>query len=266
MPFNRAVVFPAIAAVLGKSLTVARRSGLEAIFDAWEREPRAVAVCQLAYVLATAWHETAHTFQPIAEYGGTEYKRRLYDVTGNNPSRARLMGNMVAGDGVLYAGRGYVQLTWKVNYERAGKAVGVDLVTYPDRAMEPEIAARILVVGMIEGWFTGKKLADYISGAEVDYRSARRIINGTDQAAKIASYASRIEDALMIDVAPPLLREGAQGAAVAVIQSVLGVTVDDDFGPVTKRAVMAFQGRNALDGDGVVGSATWAALKVNMEG
>ncbi|MGH2340630.1 peptidoglycan-binding protein [Segnochrobactraceae bacterium EtOH-i3] len=266
MPFNRAVVFPAIAAALGKPLTAARRSGLNAIFDAWERESRATSLRQLAYVLATPWHETNQTLQPIAEYGGNEYKRRLYDVTGSNPSRARLMGNTAAGDGVLYAGRGYVQLTWKVNYERAGKAVGVDLVTYPDLAMEPEIAARILVVGMVEGWFTGKKLSDYITGESADYRNARRIINGTDQADKIAAYATRIEAALRVDADPPLLREGMQGAAVAVIQSVLGVTVDDDFGPATKRAVMAFQSRKGLESDGVVGRATWAALKTMMEG
>jgi putative chitinase len=47
--------------------------------------------------------------------------------------------------------------------------------------------------GMRHGSFTGKKLSDYISGAQLDYRGARRIINGHDQAALIAAYAANIE-------------------------------------------------------------------------
>ncbi|MGV6876802.1 glycoside hydrolase family 19 protein [Pseudochelatococcus sp. B33] len=149
-----------------------------------------------AYALATAYHETATTMQPIKERGGRDYYMRLYDVTGQNPARARSMGNTRPGDGALYCGRGYVQLTWKVNYEKASHVTGVDLVAEPDRAMEPDIAAQVLRSGMEEGWFTGKGLADYLSGGRRDYVNARRIINGTDKAEAIAVYARKFEAAL----------------------------------------------------------------------
>lgn len=152
---------------------------------------------EAAYVLATAWWETARTMQPISEMGGNAYFTRMYDVTGSRPDLARRMGNTRAGDGIKYRGRGYVQLTWRVNYERAGRELGVDLVSNPDRAMEPAIAARIMADGMREGWFTGKKLRDYIKpGSSPNFIGARRIINGTDKDDEIAAIARLFLQAL----------------------------------------------------------------------
>ena len=143
-----------------------------------------------AYGLATAYHETAGTMQPIREYGSREYLRNNYDVTGRRPATARKMGNTAPGDGVKYAGRGYVQLTWKSNYIKAGKALNRHLEDKPDDAMLPDVAARIMVEGMEHGWFTGAKLGDFIrAGSAPDFKGARRIINGTDKAALIAGYA-----------------------------------------------------------------------------
>jgi hypothetical protein len=131
---------------------------------------------QCAYVLATAWHETAHTMKPVREYGGEKYlkAKRYYP----------------------YVGMGYVQLTWKENYEKAGKRFGVDFVKHPKYLLKPEYAAPILVVGMQEGWFTGKKLADYMTLRKSDFRGARRIVNGLDKADLIANYAKQF-DALL---------------------------------------------------------------------
>ena len=80
-----------------------------------------------------------------------------------------------------------MQLTHAANYEKAGKALGIDLVANPSRAMEPTVSAAILVRGMMEGWFTGKRLSDYPH----DFIEARRIVNGTDKAQLIAGYADR---------------------------------------------------------------------------
>lgn len=140
-----------------------------------------------AYGLATAWPETAFTMQPIHEYGGPAYFKRRYDIEGSKPALARDLGNIHPGDGVKYAGRGYVQITGRTNYRRFG------IEDAPDDALKPDVAARIMVEGMTKGSFTGKKLADYLPG---DYVNARRIINGTDNAEKIAGYARAFEAAL----------------------------------------------------------------------
>lgn len=149
-----------------------------------------------AYGLATAFHETAGTMQPIRERGSDAYLRRMYDVQGDRRDMARQHGNTHPGDGARYCGRGYVQLTWRNNYIKAGEAVGVDLEGQPDKAMDPDIAARILVWGMGGGHFTGRKLADYITPNACDFFNARRIINSLDRAADVAGYARTFLSAL----------------------------------------------------------------------
>ncbi len=129
---------------------------------------------QLAYVLATAWHETAHTMAPIAERGSRSYFDK-YDGRGS-------LGNIERGDGYRYRGRGFVQITGRRNYALYG------LADRPDDALKPEIAARIAIDGMVKGKFTGRKLADYFGDGKVDPVGARAIINGTDRARLIASH------------------------------------------------------------------------------
>lgn len=171
--------------------------GSEAILKALEGLP----VAYVAYALATAWHETAHTMQPIKEYGGDAYFFRMYDRAGNRPHVARRLGNTRDGDGVKYAGRGYVQLTGRQNYERAGLKLNKRLSSYPDMALRPDIAAAIMREGMLEGWFTARKFSTYLphcspAGRE-EFRKARRIINGSDKDRQIAGYALTFQDALL---------------------------------------------------------------------
>lgn len=148
----------------------------------------------LAYGLATAWHESR--LMPIHEAGGPKYLAK-YD-TGE---LARRLGNTpeADGDGIKYAGRGLVQLTGLANYRKAGKYLGLDLVSDPDLALVPVNAAKILVWGMETGAFTARKLSDFIGerGTIPDFINARRIINGTDKAGVIAEYASSIQDAII---------------------------------------------------------------------
>jgi hypothetical protein len=100
-------------------------------------------------------------------------------------------------------GRGYVQLTWAKNYARADDELdlGGKLISNEDLALQPDIAARIMVHGMEGGWFTGKSLKDYLplagrAGFDA-YTQARRIINGQDRAANIAKEAQQFEEALV---------------------------------------------------------------------
>lgn len=134
---------------------------------------------QTAYILATAYWETARTMEPVVEaYWLSEQWRkenlRYYP----------------------FHGRGYVQLTWEANYIKAGKVLGIDFVAEPDRLLEPDNAARILVQGSMQGWFTGKKIADYITLQKSDFRNARRVINGMDKASEIAKIARDYDTAL----------------------------------------------------------------------
>ena len=173
--------------------------GLNILLDA----TKALSVKHRAYVLATAWHETgpedtALHMTPRREIWGPTEAQQRYE------GRADL-GNTVAGDGFRFLGRGYVQITGRSNYRRASRLVGQDLLATPSLAQRPEIASVIIVDGMVKGWFTGKGLADCESFVDM-----RRVVNGTDQAAKIADYAIKFEDALRavpqpdVVLAPPL--------------------------------------------------------------
>lgn len=163
---------------------------------------KSISYAQASYMLATVWHETAGTMLPIAEYGkgrgrvyGTWYKNskgEKYSFKDGSRNNAYLYEDFPH----LYYGRGYVQLTWKANFVKARSKLGVDFVNNPDLVMLKEYAVQILIVGMKEGWFTGKKLSDYIHLSKKDYVGARRIINGTDKAYKIAKEAGIFEKAL----------------------------------------------------------------------
>lgn len=132
---------------------------------------------QIAYIFATAEHES-RLGQWMEEFAsGWDYEGR------------RDLGNTQSGDGPRYKGRGYVQITGRLNYTDWSRRLGIDLVGSPQRAAEPPIAARILVVGMRDGTFTGYKLSDYISGTRRNFPSARRIVNGLDRASLIAAIA-----------------------------------------------------------------------------
>jgi len=158
------------------SMTQSQVDGCNALLAASDGLP----VTWRAYLLATAFHETARTMQPIAEYG--HGKGKPYGQPGKHGGQAAY-------------GRGYVQLTWDANYEKADEKMGLNGALLADfgLAMQPDIAAKIAVHGMSEGWFTGKAFKDYLPG---DYVHARRIINGMDKADVIAGYARKFEEAL----------------------------------------------------------------------
>jgi len=199
---------------------------------------------QVAYLIATADHETKFgqqkykRSQPLIEdrnaisKKGGRYKGTVH-TNGKSVNAAtadeaetqywdkayggRLGNKKGTRDGRTYRGRGYVQLTGRVNYQKMtehlreegftyeldGKVWGteenpIDLVKHPDHVnRHPEVAARALVEGSAEGMFTGKALDDYITDDKADYKNARRVINGTDAATHIAKLAKRYEGPLV---------------------------------------------------------------------
>lgn len=137
---------------------------------------------QCAYLLATSFLETGYTMEPVKE----AYWLKNAETWRKTHLRY-----------YPWYGRGFVQLTWEKNYQRAAKELNVpELAANPDKALDPEIAANVAVLGMQEGWFTGKKLSDYITLSQSKFYDARRIINGLDQASKIADFAKQYDAAL----------------------------------------------------------------------
>ena len=97
---------------------------------------------ELAQFMAQVAHETLG-FQRLVEVGNKEYFNR-YDPK-YKPEKAKILGNVKAGDGLRYKGRGFIQITGRDNYRRAGKALGIDLENNPKWASDPKIAAKIAV-------------------------------------------------------------------------------------------------------------------------
>lgn len=145
--------------------------GLSRILDYRDAKWPKMSDDELAYLLATVFHETAHTMQPITERGSDAYLR-------SKPYWP-------------WIGRGLVQLTWKRNFDRFGVKKPIDAQSWP-------VALDIAFRGMIAGLFTGKKLSDTIKPGHVDYVQSRRIINGMDRANIIANYADNFRHALQL--------------------------------------------------------------------
>lgn len=167
--------------LFGGRFTQGQVDGLNAILRVWETKFCAGDDRWLAYCLATVHHETDKKMQPIEEYGkgkGYKYGRKL-----------KQSGKPYTDTDNIFYGRGYVQLTWYENYDKAGRKLGQDFISHPEKTLNPELASQIMFLGMEEGWFTGKRLSNYFNASRTDWVNARRIINGLDKANLIAGYA-----------------------------------------------------------------------------
>lgn len=192
MAFDREKFFDHYRTLFG-GLTQQQVDGLEFLLGKIEQDQRLVDIRKAAYTLATVKHETAHTFQPINEFGTNARFIRLY---GPTTRVGRNLGNRSDADAVAFQGRGYVQLTGRNNYTKAKAEIGPDFVGNPKLALKPENAYEVLVRGMNEGWF-GKKLGRFIvEGTPPDYEGARQTVNGRDRAGDIAQIARRMEETL----------------------------------------------------------------------
>ena len=152
----------------------------------------------VAYMLATAYHETAFTMQAITEYGGVRYfdkydTGQLAERLGNTPE--------ADGDGYKYRGRGHVMITGYSNYKKFTDILGIDLVNSPDLALDPIVSAKILTIGSLKGTFTTRRLNQYIKyGLERnEWVNARRVINGVDKNTVIADYAVKFLQCIKVE-------------------------------------------------------------------
>lgn len=214
---NRAAFFNSVRkSVFNGSLSQSQVTGLEAILDASEKFG-VTDLRMVAYAMATPMIETGGTYEPVTEslnysvealrskfvnrisaadaakYGRTAMQKANQEaianiIYGGTWGRDNL-GNTHPGDGYRFIGRGLVQLTGRRNYAKFA------LDDNPEDAVHVETAAEIMVEGMRDGLFTGKKFSDYF-GTNAQWVQARRMINGLDKAQEIANYAMKFHTAL----------------------------------------------------------------------
>lgn len=143
---------------------------------------------KMSYIIATAFHESRFG-EYMTEIGSNSYfdKYKAGTTLGNQ------LGNTEENDHIIYKGRGFVQITGRANYKKYQDILGLPLLNNPEIvANDFDIAAYIIVHGMVNGVFTGKKLSSYINSYKIDFYNARRTVNGTDKAELIKSYADKV--------------------------------------------------------------------------
>ncbi|MEC4340583.1 peptidoglycan-binding protein [Stenotrophomonas pavanii] len=221
---------------------------------------------QIAYVLATAQHESRDFAAPEEDWG----RKQAVDL--------RYFG------GEEYFGRGFAHLTHVNNYERLGEALGMgrELVEHPERAAQAEIATKVLVVGMRDGMF-GARLSDHVNANHADYRQARASVNGgelnngspypdaiaaraTEWESQVAGLVQRVQQPGFQMPVPTLqapagamdLHRGDANQQVLEAQQYLqrldirnnanaAIKPDGDFGASTEQAVRRYQTERGID-------------------
>jgi hypothetical protein len=215
MPFDHKKYFDDVRqSLFFGALTQGAVDGQDAILTGWETYVDDEDLRWLAYMLATTYHETSQEMMPIEEYG--KGSGQPYGVP--DPET-----------GQTYYGRGFVQLTWRDNYHRADEEMqltgGNSCEWYAVNALGPATAARIMYLGMTEGWFRSdsqgpQTLERYFNTDIEDPYGAREIINGdknikpgwadTTIGNLIAEYYQKFLQAVV------LARTSLQGVQVAV--------------------------------------------------
>ena len=192
-------------------LSAQNKAGLRSILTTAKSDSNVSSLTELAYMLATTKHETANTFRPIEEYGKGAGRTYGTEIKVIDPKTKKEYKN-------VYYGRGYVQLTWGYNYQKVDQQLGNgnypnknkgkasefntgftisnsadSIYLHPEHALKESVAYTSLTWGMQNGIYTTRKIGDYITNVKTDYVNARRVINGTDRASQIATYAENFE-------------------------------------------------------------------------
>ena len=224
--------------------------------------------------------EAAFLAQLAHESGELRYLEEI--ASGAAYEGRKDLGNTQPGDGKRYKGRGPIQLTGRANYQKYGDLLGLDLINNPTMAATPQVGFRIAGqfwqlngLNPLADQQNFKEITKRINGGYnglVDrtmyYDRAKRVLNKNDvvdASTSAASAAQPIAAGQTPAYPGTVLRQGSNGADVQTMQQRLAdlgyaISVDGNFGPGTRAAVVDFQGKKGLTADGAVGPASWAAL------
>lgn len=170
-----------------------RRAGIDRVLDYWEKTSY-TDQRWLAYILGTAYRESAGTMAPVRE-GLCKTDQCSIEAVGKH-----FLGKHISSDysmpdaqGRSYFGRGLVQITHKRKYESVGRTLGWGdaLVEKPELALDPDKSVVILIEGMAQGLFTGHSLAGSFKGEKADWVGARKIVNPGSRRAEITADHGR---------------------------------------------------------------------------
>ena len=179
------------------------------------------------------------------------------------------MGNVNEGDGWLFRGRGLKQLTGRHNYTKFGESIDMSAEQAAEYVATPS--------GAIESacWFWDTNNLNDIADTDNVVKMTKKINGGNiglEDRQKRYSHAMEVlgmsvedlgaDDSSVEDILDDIgvLRKGAKGEGVKLMQEALGIGADGDFGPGTERALKEWQSANGLVADGVAGPATFEKL------
>lgn len=223
---------------------------------------------RVCHFISQAAHESAG-FKTLREYAsGSAYEGR------------KDLGNVKAGDGVRYKGRGIFQLTGRSNYRDMGKKLGIDLENNPELAETPEVS----VLTALEYW-KSRNLNGLADRDDVE-NITKRInggLNGYEDRKKYLAKAKtiipkdfkisteKVEQPLppTDPIIPPIVvaKKGDSSPYVGDLQQMLvnkgwALSCDGIFGPKTEQAVKEFQQKNNLKVTGQIDTDTLNKLMV----
>lgn len=168
-----------------------------------------------AMVLAALGTIRAETegFVPISEFPSQ------FNTLAGQPSFSayegrRDLGNIQQGDGASFRGRGFVQLTGRANYTQYAAVIDVDIVSQPDLANAPEVAATLLAQFLAD---CAKQMRAVLPkglvGKARDFLAARKLVNGGSHG--LDRFFSVFEIASQALPPPPAVGAGAGAASPA---------------------------------------------------
>ncbi|MGM4981888.1 peptidoglycan-binding protein [Rhizobium sp. 11_C7_N12_5] len=218
---------------------------------------------RLEHFLAQTAHES-DAFRTVVEY-----------ATGQAYEGRKDLGNVNAGDGVRYKGRGPIQLTGRSNYRAFTNWMRKVKPSCPDFEAQPDWVAQFPWAGWAAVYFWSVNGLNSLADKDDLVAITLKINGGRNGLASRSKYLARAKTVIGTLVADlvsreqqfAVLRRGMSGSSIEDLQrgltaaGVYHLTIDGFFGPGTEQAIRAFQKASGLTVDGVAGAKTIGALR-----